>query len=83
MHRGNAQVIGTPKRKAFIAPKLVLSAPGNSPPPMRGWAHSSFGRKIEKAVHMREKGSRIAIVAEPYWVGQLRQSSLAVDGGHL
>ena len=49
---------------------------------MRGWAHSSFGRKIEKAVHMREKGLRIAIVAEPYWIGQLRQSSLAVDGGH-
>lgn len=34
------------------------------------WAHSSFGRKIEKAVYMRERGSRIAIVAEPYWVGQ-------------
>jgi BRCA1 C Terminus (BRCT) domain len=156
MHRGNARVTGTPKRKAFIAPKLVLNAPGNkpaayarlrfasdgtlkatytggNPPPAiaflgscfcftgtfafgtrkeceaavlakggvckslthetgylvigayatDSWAHSSFGRKIEKAVHMREKGSRIAIVAEPYWVGQLRQSSLAVDGGHL
>ena len=26
------------------------------------WAHSSFGRKIEKAVNMREKGQSVAIV---------------------
>ena len=37
------------------------------------WAHSTFGRKIEKAVTMRQRGTPIAIVAEPYWVGQLRQ----------
>ena len=31
------------------------------------WAHSSFGRKIEKAVEYREKGSGIAIVSEERW----------------
>ena len=31
------------------------------------WAHSSFGRKIEKAVEYREKGSEIAIVSEEHW----------------
>ena len=31
------------------------------------WAHSSFGRKIQKAVQYREKGSGIAIVAEERW----------------
>jgi NAD-dependent DNA ligase len=36
------------------------------------WTHSSFGRKIEKAVTMRDKGLPIAIVGEQYWVAQLR-----------
>ena len=31
------------------------------------WAHSSFGRKIEKAVEYREKDSGIAIVSEEHW----------------
>ena len=31
------------------------------------WAHSSFGRKIEKAVEYREKGSGVAIVSEERW----------------
>ena len=31
------------------------------------WAHSSFGRKIEKAVHLRERGHEIYIVHEPFW----------------
>jgi hypothetical protein len=36
------------------------------------WIHSTFGRKIEKAVVMRGEGLPIAIVGEQYWVGQLR-----------
>jgi hypothetical protein len=36
------------------------------------WAHSTFGRKIEKAVTLRDRGRRIAIVGEQHWVGQLR-----------
>lgn len=35
------------------------------------WAHSTFGRKIEKAVEMRQKGLPISIVGEQHWVGQL------------
>ena len=31
------------------------------------WAHSSFGRKIEKAVEYREKGAGIAIASEEHW----------------
>lgn len=35
------------------------------------WAHSSYGRKIEKAVEMRAKGHRIAIVGEHHWSSYL------------
>jgi len=31
------------------------------------WAHSSFGRKIEKAIDYKEKGSDIKIVIESHW----------------
>jgi len=31
------------------------------------WAHSSFGRKIEKAVDMRFSGVPIPIVGENHW----------------
>jgi NAD-dependent DNA ligase len=31
------------------------------------WAHTSYGRKIEKAVQMREAGKRICIVPEHHW----------------
>ena len=36
------------------------------------WAHSSFGRKIEKAVYMREAGHDTYIVREQVWVDQLK-----------
>ena len=36
------------------------------------WAHSSFGRKIEKAVYMREEGHDIYIVREQVWAEQLK-----------
>jgi NAD-dependent DNA ligase len=36
------------------------------------WAHSSFGRKIEKAVDMRASGVPIAIIGENHWVEHLR-----------
>ncbi len=35
------------------------------------WAHSSFGRKIEKALEIREEGSQISIVSELHWVSFL------------
>ena len=36
------------------------------------WAHSSFGRKIEKAVYMRDEGHDIYIVREQVWADQLK-----------
>jgi len=35
------------------------------------WAHSSYGRKIEKAVEMRSAGVPISIVGESHWVEHL------------
>jgi len=34
----------------------------------RDWVHTSFGRKIEKAVQYREADRRLSIVGEDYWV---------------
>lgn len=33
----------------------------------RDWAHTSYGRKIEKAVNLREKGHPIRIISEESW----------------
>jgi hypothetical protein len=33
--------------------------------------HTSFGRKIEKAVSYRQSGVRLAIISEDYWAGSL------------
>lgn len=35
------------------------------------WAHSSYGRKIEKAVDMKSKGVPIGIIGEAHWVEAL------------
>lgn len=37
------------------------------------WAHSSFGRKIEKAVQLRDLGHRIYIVHEQTWLRFVEQ----------
>jgi hypothetical protein len=37
----------------------------------RDWVHTSFGRKIEKAVSYRRSGMRLAIIAEDHWAGSL------------
>jgi len=36
------------------------------------WAHSTYGRKIEKAVSMRDNKVPIAIVSEPHWVEHIQ-----------
>jgi hypothetical protein len=33
----------------------------------RDWAHTNYGRKIERAVELRESGSRLAIISEEHW----------------
>jgi len=45
---------------------LVLGIMGS-----RDWAHSSFGRKIEKAMEYKKAGHPIAIVSERHWSGYL------------
>lgn len=35
------------------------------------WIHASFGRKIETALKMREKGHQIYIVPEEHWIQNL------------
>lgn len=35
------------------------------------WAHSSYGRKIEKAVELRAAGTRLKIIGEAHWVEAL------------
>jgi NAD-dependent DNA ligase len=37
----------------------------------RDWAHSTHGRKIEKAIAMRESGAPVAIVSEEHWTKHL------------
>jgi hypothetical protein len=37
----------------------------------RDWAHTSFGRKIEKAVSYREAGQRLALLSEDHWAESL------------
>ncbi|WP_291329971.1 BRCT domain-containing protein [Desulfovibrio sp. UCD-KL4C] len=34
------------------------------------WKHSSYGRKIEKAIDLRDQGSEIYIVSEEHWSAQ-------------
>ncbi|MCB2194133.1 MAG: BRCT domain-containing protein [Deltaproteobacteria bacterium] len=33
----------------------------------RDWAHTSYGRKIERAVELRQEGKPLAIVSEDHW----------------
>ena len=47
---------------------LVLGLVGS-----RDWAHSTFGRKIEKAVEYRTKGQRPAIISEEHFANSLSQ----------
>jgi BRCA1 C Terminus (BRCT) domain len=37
----------------------------------RDWVHTSFGRKIEKAVTYKRAGQRLAIISEDHWAGSL------------
>jgi len=39
----------------------------------RDWAHTSFGRKIQKAVAYREAGVPLVIVDEPHWCSHLQE----------
>lgn len=43
---------------------LVIGAVGS-----RDWIHSSYGRKIEAAIALRQEGLPISIVSEHHWAG--------------
>jgi hypothetical protein len=45
---------------------LVIGTFGN-----RDWAHSSYGRKIQRAVELRESGFGVRIVGEDHWANAL------------
>jgi hypothetical protein len=36
------------------------------------WAHTSYGRKIEKAIEYIDKGCGIAIISERQWIEALK-----------
>jgi NAD-dependent DNA ligase len=52
---------GSPSKKTDF---VVIGTIGS-----RDWIHSTHGRKIEKAVEIREAGSGLHIVTEEYWAG--------------
>ncbi|QDH70867.1 BRCT domain-containing protein [Marilutibacter alkalisoli] len=37
----------------------------------RDWVHSSYGRKIEKAVQLRDEGLPVSIISEAHWASHL------------
>jgi hypothetical protein len=42
----------------------------------RDWAHSSYGRKIQHAVRLRQSGFAIKIVGEDHWAEALNPLAL-------
>ncbi len=45
---------------------LVIGSVGSD-----AWAHSSFGRKIQRALALREEGHAISIVSEEHWMASV------------
>lgn len=58
-----AEVCAVPNKHTHY---LVIGAVGS-----RDWVHSSYGRKIERAVTLRAGGHGIAVVAEDWWTRAL------------
>jgi len=42
----------------------------------KDWAYESYGRKIEKAANLRQKGGKIAIITEQQWEAAMRSIAL-------
>lgn len=56
--------------RAAVSPKtdyVVVGEVGS-----RDWLHSSYGRKIQEAVDLRQAGAMISIVPERHWAASLR-----------
>lgn len=54
------QVKSSPSKKTDY---LVVGVAGND-----DWQHTSYGRKIEKAIALRDQGAKISIVSESHWL---------------
>jgi NAD-dependent DNA ligase len=54
---------------------LVVGAIGS-----RDWAHSSFGRKIEKAVFLKEAGQEIYIIGESFFTSGVEKARNTLGG---
>lgn len=66
IERGGAAVSSITQKLNY----LVIGEIGS-----RDWAHSTFGRKIQKAVEYRDKGVPIRIVSEQHWYQTLQGRS--------
>jgi hypothetical protein len=67
------------RRKVFDAISELGGLPGDSSPTRhtnylvigafasRDWANTNFGRKVERAVELRESGTGISIIPEEHW----------------
>jgi hypothetical protein len=60
--RGGRVELNVTKRTSY----LVVGSFGR-----RDWVQSSYGRKIERAIELRQDGSRIHIVGEDHWANSL------------
>lgn len=38
------------------------------------WIHESFGRKIEKAVELRDSGKGVSVISEEHWISAAREA---------
>ncbi|WP_288130982.1 BRCT domain-containing protein [Microbulbifer sp.] len=45
----------------------------------RDWIHSTHGRKIEKAVELRDSGAKLAIVSEEHWIACVAAAAEALE----
>lgn len=60
-----------PSRKVHY---LVVGSVGSG-----DWAHSSFGRKIQRALELRAEGHSIAIISEEHWIDSVESRSLSAS----
>lgn len=57
----------TQKRVTLKTDYLIIGDKGSS-----DWVHQTFGRKIERAVQLRDNGHKIAIISEQNWIESLK-----------
>jgi NAD-dependent DNA ligase len=70
MQRGGSCEPNITRRTSFV----VIGTFGS-----RDWKHSSYGRKIQQAVKLRESGVTIRIVGEDHWANALALTAVVED----